>query len=149
MPQSLSNLLTHLIFSTKNREPLLVGKDLRQRTHAYLATVLKDMHSPALIVGGVADHVHILCQLAKAQSVSNIMEHMKASSSKWLKTHGSCAFGWQRGYGAFSVSQSHVDSVTCYIVKQEEHHRTITFEEEFRLFLKRHRVAYDERYVWD
>ena len=149
MPQSLANLLTHLIFSTKNREPLLVGKDLQQRTYAYLAALLKDMECPALVIGGVADHVHILCQLAKTQSVSNITEHIKASSSKWLKTHGSCAFGWQRGYGAFSVSQSHVDSVTCYIVKQEEHHRTITFEEEFRLFLKRHRVAYDERYVWD
>ena len=149
MPQSLSNLLTHLIFSTKNREPLLVGKDLQQRTHSYLATVLKDMQCPALIVGGVADHVHILCQLAKTQSVSNIMERIKASSSKWLKTQGSCTFGWQRGYGAFSVSQSHLESVTSYIENQEEHHRTITFEEEFRLFLKRYRVAYDERYVWD
>jgi putative transposase len=107
------------------------------------------MQCPALIVGGVADHVHILCQLAKTQSVSNIMERIKASSSKWLKTQGSCTFGWQRGYGAFSVSQSHVESVTSYIEKQEEHHRTITFEEEFRLFLKRYRVAYDERYVWD
>ena len=86
MPQSLANLLTHLIFSTKNREPLLVGKDLQQRTHSYLATVLKEMQCPALIVGGVADHVHILCQLAKTQSVSNIMEHIKSSSSKWLKT---------------------------------------------------------------
>ena len=149
MPQSLANLLTHLIFSTKNREALLVGKNLQQRTHAYLAAVLKDMHSPALIVGGVADHVHILCQLAKTESVSNVMEHIKSSSSKWLKTQGSCTFGWQRGYGAFSISQSHVESVTSYIKKQEEHHRTITFEEEFRLFLKRYRVAYDERYVWD
>jgi putative transposase len=149
VPQSLANLLTHLIFSTKNREALLVGKNLQQRTHAYLAAVLKDMHSPALIVGGVADHVHILCQLAKTESVSNVMEHIKSSSSKWLKTQGSCTFGWRRGYGAFSISQSHVESVASYIEKQEEHHRTITFEEEFRLFLKRYRVAYDERYVWD
>jgi putative transposase len=123
--QSLTNLLIHLIFSTKNRVSLLVGKNLQQRTHAYLAAVLKDLHCPGLIVGGVADHVHILCQLAKTQSVSNVMEHIKASSSKWLKTQGVCTFAWQRGYGAFSVSQSHVEPVTSYIEKQEEHHRTI------------------------
>jgi putative transposase len=149
VPQSLANILTHLIFSTKNREPLLTGKDLRPRTHAYLAGVLKDLQCPALIIGGVADHVHILCQLAKTLSVSSVMEHLKASSSKWLKTQGIRTFSWQRGYGAFSVSQSNVASVISYIEQQEEHHRTITFEEEFRLFLKRYRVAFDERYVWD
>ena len=149
MPQSLANLLTHLIFSTRNRNPLLVDKDLRQRTHAYLAAVLKDIQCPALIVGGVANHVHILCQLAKTQSISDMMEHLKASSSKWLKTQGIRTFSWQRGYGAFSVSQSHVDAVISYIENQEEHHRTITFEEEFRLILKRYRVAFDERHVWD
>jgi putative transposase len=149
VPQSLANLLTHLIFSTRNRNPLLVDKDLRQRTHAYLAAVLKDIQCPALIVGGVANHVHILCQLAKTQSISDMMEHLKASSSKWLKTQGIRTFSWQRGYGAFSVSQSHVDAVISYIENQEEHHRTITFEEEFRLILKRYRVAFDKRHVWD
>ena len=149
MSQSLANILTHLIFSTKNREPLLADKDLRQRAHAYLAAVLKDLQCPALIVGGVADHVHILCHLAKTQSVSVVMEHLKASSSKWLKTQGVRTFSWQRGYGAFSVSQSSGASVVSYIEKQEEHHRIVTFEEEFRLFLKRYRVAFDERYVWD
>ena len=149
MSQSLANILTHLIFSTKNREPLLADKDLRQRAHAYLAAVLQDFQCPALIVGGVADHVHILCQLAKTQSVSVVMEHLKTSSSKWLKTQGIRTFSWQRGYGAFSVSQSNVASVVSYIEKQEEHHRVVTFEEEFRLFLKRYRVSFDERYVWD
>ena len=149
MPQSLANILTHLIFSTKNREPLLSDKDLRRRAHAYLAAVLKDLRCPALIVGGVANHVHILCQLAKTQSVSVVMENLKASSSKWLKTQGVRTFSWQRGYGAFSVSKSNVASVVSYIEKQEEHHRTVTFEEEFRLFLKRYRVVLDERYVWD
>jgi putative transposase len=147
--QSLANILTHLIFSTKNREPLLADKDLRQRAHAYLAAVLKDLRCPALIVGGVADHGHILCQLAKTQSVSVVIEHLKTSSSKWLKTQGVRTFSWQRGYGAFSVSQPNVASVVSYIEKQEEHHRTVTFAEEFRLFLKRYRVAFDERYVWD
>jgi putative transposase len=149
VPQSLANILTHLIFSTKNRERLLIDKDLRQRTHAYLAAVLKDLRCPALMIGGVADHAHILCQLAKTQSVSTVMEHLKASSSKWLKTQGVSTFSWQRGYGAFSVSQSNVASVISYIEQQEEHHRAITFEEEFQLFLKRYRVAFDERYVWD
>jgi putative transposase len=147
--QSLANILTHLIFSTKNREPLLPDKDLRQRAHAYLAAVLQDLQCPALIVDGLADHVHILCQLAKTQLVSVVMEHLKTSSSKWLKTQGIRTFSWQRGYGAFSVSQSNVASVVSYIEKQEEHHRTVTFEGEFRLFLKRYRVAFDERYVWD
>jgi len=87
--------------------------------------------------------------LAKTQSVSDIVEHLKTSSSKWLKTQGSRTFSWPRGYGAFSVSQSHVDAVISYIEKQADHHRTITFEEEFRLILKRYRVAFDERYVWD
>ena len=151
MSQSLANILTHLIFSTKNRESLLADKDLRPRANAYLAAVLKDLRCPALIVGGVADHVLILCQLAKTQSVSVVMKHLKTSSSKWLKTQGQGirTFSWQRGYGAFSVSQSNVASVVSYIEKQEEHHRTVTFEEEFRLFLKRYRVAFDERYVWD
>jgi putative transposase len=149
VPQSLANILTHLIFSIKNREPLLSDKDLRQRAHAYLAAVLKDLRCPALIVGGVADHVHILCQLAKTQSVSVVMENLKASSSKWLKTQGVRTFSWQRGYGAFSVSKSNVASVVSDIEKQEEHHRTVTFEEEFRMFLKRYRVAFDERYIWD
>ena len=124
MSQSLANILTHLIFSTKNREPLLSDEDLRRRAHAYLAAVLKDLRCPALIVGGVADHVHILCQLGKTQSVSVVMEHLKTSSSKWLKTQGVRTFSWQRGYGAFSVSQSNVASVVSYIEKQEEHHRT-------------------------
>ena len=149
MSQSLADLLTHLIFSTKNREPLLLDNDLRQRTHAYLAAVLKDLRCPALIVGGVADHAHILSQLAKTQSISGVMEHLKASSSKWLKAQGVRTFSWQRSYGAFSVSQSQAASVVSYIKKQEEHHRTVKFEEEFRLFLKRYRVAFDERYVWD
>jgi putative transposase len=99
--QSLANILIHLIFSTKNREPLLADKDLRQRAHAYLAAVLQDLQCPALIVGGVADHVHILCQLAKTQSVSVVMEHLKTSSSKWLKTQGIRTFSWQRAMEPF------------------------------------------------
>ena len=128
---------------------MLAGKDLQRSAHAYLAAVLKDRKCPAVIVGGIANHVHVLCQLAKTESISNLLEHLKVSSSKWLKTQGSPMFGWQRGYGAFSVSQSQADSVVAYIQNQEEHHRVITYEEEYRVFLKRYRVAFDERYVWD
>jgi putative transposase len=149
VPQSLANILTHVIFSTKDREPLLLDHNLRKRAHAYLATVLKDLQCPAIIIGGTSDHLHILCRLARTQSLSDIMEHLKACSSKWLKAQGVNAFSWQRGYGAFSVSQSHLESVVSYIRNQEEHHRTMTFQEEYRLFLKRYRVAFDERYVWD
>ncbi|MBV8970344.1 MAG: transposase [Verrucomicrobia bacterium] len=149
MPQSLANLLTHLIFSTKNRESFLVDKDLRKRTHAYLAAVLNDLHCPALIVGGAKDHLHILCQLGRTNALSEVIEHIKVSSSKWLKTQGIEKFAWQRGYGAFSISQSHVAEVIAYIENQEQHHERITFQEEYRLFLKRYRVPFDERYVWD
>jgi REP element-mobilizing transposase RayT len=149
VPQSLANVLTHLIFSSKNRFPFLADKALRQRTHAYLAAVLKDMHSPALIVGGVADHLHILCQLSRTSALSGVIEQLKVSSSKWVKTQGVGNFSWQRGYGAFSISQSQVTDVLSYIEKQEEHHQKMTFQEEYRLFLKRYRLAFDERYVWD
>jgi putative transposase len=149
MPQSLANVLMHLIFSTKNREPFLSDKDLRQRTHAYLATVLKDIQSPAVIVGGVSDHLHILCHLGRTRAISDLIEQVKVSSSKWLKAEGVRHFSWQRGYGAFSISQSHVDGVIAYIRTQEEHHKRITFQEEYRAFLARYRIAFDERYVWD
>ena len=149
LPQSLSNLLTHLIFSTKNRERFLLDKDFRRSSHAYVATVLKESGSPALIVGGVEDHLHILCQLGRTSALSDLIEALKVSSSKWLKTQGIAGFSWQRGYGAFSVSQSHVTSVIAYIETQEQHHQRMTFQEEYRLFLERYRIAFDERYLWD
>jgi putative transposase len=149
MPQSLANLLAHLIFSTKNRERFLVDANVRRRTHAYLAAVLSDINSPALIVGGVEDHLHILCQLSRTSALSEVIEHLKVSSSKWLKTQGIERFSWQRGYGAFSISQSQVADVVAYIEGQEEHHQRMTFQEEYRLFLRRYRISFDERYVWD
>ena len=149
MPQSLANVLIHLIFSTKDREPFLAQEDLRRRTHAYLAEVLRNLECPTLMVGGVTDHVHALFRLSRTQSIASVLEHLKKSSSKWIKTQGITGFGWQRGYGGFSVSESNAAAVVEYIEKQEEHHRKMTFEDEFRLILKRHRVQFDERYVWD
>ena len=149
MPQALANVLIHLIFSTKDREPFLVQEDLRRRTHAYLAEILRNLECPTLVVGGVTDHVHALFRLSRTQSIASVLEHLKKSSSKWIKTQGIPGFAWQRGYGGFSVSESNAAAVVAYIEKQEEHHRKMTFEDEFRLILKRHRVQFDERYVWD
>ena len=150
MSQSLSRILVHLIFSTKYRERFLapeIGKEL----HPYLTTVLCEDGCPALEVGGVEDHVHLLFGLSRTRTVAQVVETVKTSSSKWIKTKGSAfaEFHWQAGYGAFSVGQSNVAAVTRYIQNQAEHHRKTTFQEEYRRFLKRYQVSYDERYVWD
>jgi len=150
MPQSLSRILVHIIFSTKQRLPLLKD-DIHLELRRYMATVLKEHESPAIEIGGVADHVHILCVLSKNYPVCKIVEEAKKSTSKWLKTRGDwlAQFQWQNGYGAFSVSQSHEAEVQRYIQDQKEHHRKMSFQDEFRRFLDKYRVAYDERYVWD
>lgn len=150
MPQSLSNLLTHVVFSTKGREPLLIGT-AAEEIHPYLAGVLNHSHCPSIQVGGVSDHVHLFFRLARTASISEVVETVKTSSSKWIKTKGReyADFHWQSGYGAFSVSQSDADAVITYVRNQPEHHRKMTFQEEYRKFLERHQIAYDERYVWD
>jgi putative transposase len=150
MAQSLSKLLTHLIFSTKNREPL-IKDDVRDELHRYIAAVLIDLDSPAILINSVEDHVHILFSVSKNYSISKIVEEIKKASSKWIKGKGVsyAGFYWQGGYGAFSVSQSNVPEVQQYIASQREHHRRKTFQEEFREFLKRYEIEYDERYVWD
>jgi putative transposase len=150
MSQSLSRILVHLIFSTKHRLPLLVPA-VHEPLKAYLITTLQEIESPSIQLNCVPDHAHILCCLSKNLSVSKVVEEVKKSSSKWLKEQGPelVDFYWQAGYGAFSVSQSSVESVKQYIQEQEAHHRRVTFQDEFRLFLKKHGVEYDERYVWD
>jgi putative transposase len=148
VPQSLSNILVHVIFSTKGREGFLREKDLRVRTHAYLAATLRDRKCPALLVGGVADHVHLLVRLSKTVTVAELVEQAKIFSSRWLKTQGRPSFAWQRGYGSFSIGHAQLGSVLEYIEHQEEHHKRATFQEEFRSFLRRYHM-FDERYVWD
>jgi len=151
MGQSLSKLYVHLIFSTKDREPLLPGT-LRGRTHAYLATLLNNQDSPALKVGGTSDHVHILFRLSKDCALADVVEKIKTSSSRWIKTQarGLGGFHWQNGYGGFSVSPGRLDEIAEYIEHQEARHRTMTFQEEYRRFLKEYGAEeYDERYVWD
>jgi len=150
MPQSLSQLYVHLVFSTKHREPMLLST-VREHLHAYLATVLKNQESPALKVGGTSDHVHALFRLSKNLSLAKIVEEVKTSSSKWVKTQGRAFanFHWQSGYGGFSVSPGDVGEVVEYIAQQESHHRAVSFQDEFRKLLESHGIAYDERYVWD
>ena len=148
MPQSLSRILVHLVFSTKGREPL-IEPDKQARTFSYLAGVLNGIQCPPIIVGGMPDHVHLLFGLAKTLSVSKVVEELKKESSKWAKQYVHPAFYWQNGYGAFSVSPSAVDDVRRYIETQAEHHRVRTFQDEFRELLRRHGMEWDERYLWD
>jgi REP element-mobilizing transposase RayT len=150
MPQSLSKVILHVIFGTKNREPWLESH-VRPRVHAYLITICRDLGAELVTVGGVADHVHIVTTLPRTLSQADLVEQIKKGSSKWIKTLDARyrGFFWQRGYGAFSVSPSQLDAVLEYVDEQQEHHRARTFQEEYRELLRRHRVDFDERYVWD
>jgi REP element-mobilizing transposase RayT len=150
MPQSLSRVLVHLVFSTKNRVPNLLPA-IRAELHPYLAVVLKNDNCPSLQVGGVADHVHLLFALSRTRSIAQVAENVKTSSSKWLKTKSPALadFHCQNAYGIFSVGRSEVDGLIHYIRHQEEHHRRATFQEEYRQFLIEHQIDFDERYVWD
>ncbi len=148
MPQSLSRILIHLVFSTKNREPF-ISPAKQNQTFSYLAGTLNANDCPAIIVGGMPDHVHLLFALGKTLSISKVVEELKKESSKWAKQNIHPAFFWQSGYGAFSVSSSNIDAVRRYIETQAEHHRMRSFQDEFRELLRRHDVEWDERYVWD
>ncbi|MDB6123657.1 MAG: Transposase [Pedosphaera sp.] len=148
MPQSLANILVHVIFSTKGRNPL-INDSLRSGLHAYMVGILQELDSPALIINSVADHAHILCSLSKNLAACKLVEEVKKSSTEWIKPQGVPLFAWQNGYGVFAVSQSNADSVRAYISNQEAHHRSINFQDEFRQFLDKYQVQYDECYVWD
>jgi putative transposase len=150
MPQSLSRVLIHLVYSTKQRAPLLTD-DVREELHAYLSGVLNNHDCVSLQVGGVEDHVHLLFALSRTMTIAENVELLKTSSSKWIKTRGPrwSEFHWQTAYGAFSVGESQVSTVVHYIQNQAEHHREMSFQDEFRRILELYRVSYDERYVWD
>jgi len=147
MPHTFTNLLAHIIFSTKERSPL-IDAELRPNLHAYLGGIVRELNGTPLIINGTDDHVHLLVSLPPTISISDALRVLKTNSSKWVHDTRRKAFGWQAGYGAFSVSQSNVHSVTQYIASQEEHHRKVLFKEEFVSFLKKHGVEYDERFIW-
>jgi REP element-mobilizing transposase RayT len=151
VPQSLAQIYVHIDFSTKNREPYLTDHAFRERTHAYLKGICENQDSPSLKVGGIDDHIHILCRLSKTLGVATLIRELKRDSSKWIKDENPrlADFYWQQGYGAFSVSPSHVPALLEYISNQENHHRRETFQDEFRRLCKKYGVEIDERYVWD
>jgi REP element-mobilizing transposase RayT len=149
--QSLVQIYVHLVFSTKNRAPFLRDLKLRTDLHAYLAGALNDQGSPAIEVGGVEDHVHCLCRLAKTLDVSTLVAELKRESSKWVKEVAPrlSDFYWQNGYGAFSISPSHLDRLIQYIRNQEDHHRKESFQDEFRRLCRIYKSPLNELYVWD
>jgi REP element-mobilizing transposase RayT len=150
MPQSLSRIVVHVIFSTKHRIPSLAA-EVRPDLHAYLATVARNTGCECYRVGGVEDHVHLAARLSRTTASCKFVEQVKAVSSKWLKnqTPGLKEFSWQRGYAAFSVGADHIDSLCRYIDRQVEHHRKLSFQDEYRGLLKEHGIQYDDRYMWD
>jgi REP element-mobilizing transposase RayT len=150
MAHTFTNLLTHIIFSTKERAPL-IGAELKPELHAYLGGMLREIKGKAYSINGTADHVHLLVSLPPTLALSDAMKLVKANSSRWVSDKWSSRkdFGWQIGYGAFSVSKSNVSPVIRYIENQEEDHRKVTFKEEFLEFLSKHGIEYDERYIWE
>ena len=150
MPQSLSSILIHLVFSTKNREPFITPA-IETELHPYMAKIFCELKSPSLTIDGTSDHLHILFSLGRVIKVADLVQEVKTASSKWIKTKGQefKSFHWQKGYGAFSIGQSNVEALKRYIRGQKRHHSRVTFQDEFRNFLKRYQIDYDERYVWD
>ena len=151
MPQSLSQLLAHLVFSTKNRNPWLRENATREELHAYIGGIVKQHDGVLLRVGSVADHIHLLIILPRTVAPADLVREIKTGSSKWLKIRDTIyeGFGWQNGYGMFSVSPAHRNALEKYIDGQAEHHRAVTFQEEFRKLLEKYGIQYNEKYVWD
>ena len=150
MPQSLSLVLLHVIFSTKERTPFLKSA-IRPKLHAYLATVARNLDSECFLVGGVEDHVHLAIGLSRTVTVAKLAEQLKTSSSMWLKTQSPdlAHFAWQRGYGVFSVGPSDLPALKLYISSQQQHHHHHTFQDELRVLLTKYEIPFDERYLWD
>jgi putative transposase len=150
MPQSLAKVYLHAIFSTKNREPLLAD-EWREELFSVLGGATNNLGCQSLIVGGVADHVHLLFQLGRTITVANALGKIKSTSSSWVNQSQALTtdMHWQGGYAVFSVSQSNVEAVRDYIRRQPEHHATQSFQDELREWLRRYEVEWDERYIWD
>jgi REP element-mobilizing transposase RayT len=150
MSHSFTNLLFHLVWSTRERIPWLTA-EVRPQLFAYLGGVVRDAGGIALLVNGVEDHVHLLVKLRQDRALADVVRAVKANSSGWVHrtfaTHP--CFAWQTGYGAFSVSFSQVEHVREYIANQEEHHRGRSYQDEFRAFLRVHHIDFTEEDLWD
>lgn len=150
MAQSLAKNYVHIIFSTKHREPL-IDEAIEQQLFNYMGGICKALECYPVQIGGCADHIHILCILSRKITLMKLVEEVKSHSSKWIKTKGENYkhFYWQNGYGAFSVSPTHVEAVRKYILNQRQHHDTHEFKNEFLGFLHKYDIEYDEKYIWD
>lgn len=150
MPQSLSNILLHIVFSTKNRINLIQPK-IEKDLHAYMATIFHNESCPVLVINGTSNHIHALCRLERTVTVSHLLEMVKKGSSKWIKTQGSefSDFAWQAGYGAFSIGASNIEALKHYIQNQKQHHQNLSFDDEYRTLLKKYNIEFDENYVWE
>jgi REP element-mobilizing transposase RayT len=150
MSHSYISQLMHCVFSTKERRKLIVP-DLQERLHPFMGGIARQNNMKALAIGGVEDHVHLLLSLPATMPVAKAIQLIKGGSSKWVHEEfpQHRDFAWQEGYGAFSISVSHVKDTIAYIERQAEHHRRKSFQEEFLAFLKKHGIEYDERYIWD
>jgi putative transposase len=150
MPQSLVRNYIHIIYSTKNRVPL-IHQEMENELFAYIGGICKNLECNPVIVGGHKDHIHILCLLSQKIALMKLLEETKSHSSKWVKTKGIVFsdFYWQNGYGAFSVNPREIEVVKNYIMNQSEHHKKVTFQQEYLAFLNKYKVVNDERYLWD
>ena len=150
MSQSLVKNYIHIVFSTKHRQPF-INEAVENELYNYLGGICKALECTPIKIGGYYDHVHILCMLSKKITLMKLLEEVKSHSSKWIKTKGESLknFYWQDGYGAFSVNPKEVDVVINYIATQKKHHDKTTFQDEYRAFLKKYQIEYDEQYVWD
>ena len=151
MPQSLSAVYVHLVFSTKDRRPFLRDKPTRDALHAFLSGVSDQIDCPSILVGGAEDHVHLLARFGRTVTQAEWVKELKRVSHRWLKERSKdfADFEWQGGYACFSVSQSNLNKVKQYIAEQEKHHRKIGFQDELRALLRKHEIDWDEKYVWD
>ena len=150
MPQSLSKVYVHIIFSTKNRQNLIDDR-IENLLYEYLGGICKGLECNPVKVGGHKNHVHLLCLLSRKVSQMKLLEEIKKQSSKWIKTKSQAYsnFYWQDGYGIFSINPTETDTVIDYIQLQQEHHKHKSFQDEFIAFLKNYQVEYDEHYLWD
>jgi len=150
VPQSLAQLLVHVVFSTKNREPCL-DDSVHIELHAYLGGIIGNLDGVLLKAGSVADHIHLLISHPRTCAPADLIQEIKTGSSKWLKTRNPryANFHWQSGYGIFSVSPSHRPALETYLGTQSDHHRKVTFQDEYRKLLRKYGIEHDERYVWD
>jgi putative transposase len=149
MADTLTNLLFHIVFSTKDREPL-IRPAFRDELQKYIAGIVRNEGGVLLGVGGMPDHLHLVTKFKSDRSVAEMVRLIKANSSKWVnEEHGAAGrFAWQNGYGAFTVSQSQLDALLNYVANQESHHRVRSFQDEYREFLIKHGVEFDEKYLW-